>query len=147
MLGETLPAIEVRSRIKTDFRIGQFRPEGFQRRGRKPDVVLPVCFTLAWWHDRVSARRVHLRRSSAGKHANISMSSNDRNAVHLGRIDGKHLPVVLQEDDAFLLNSLRYFESLLDIDDAFVRWIINHSRQKLGIQYSSCMIVNLRQRH
>jgi hypothetical protein len=90
ILGESNGGLRVRSAIEIDLRIRQSRSQRFQRRSRKPYVVLPVGCTLAWRHDRIPARRVHLRRSSSGDHADIGMSTDHRNAVDLRWINREH---------------------------------------------------------
>src|SRR3984957_7285266 len=141
--GETYSGLQVSSRIVFDFRIRQLRTESFQRRRRKPDVILPVCFTRARRHDGIPAWRVHLRRSPTGKHSDISMSSDDRNAVD--RLDNwQYGTSILQEYDTLLFDSLRYFETFLDIDHALPRRVVNHTGEKLRIQDPPCVVVNLR---
>ncbi len=82
-LGQGRGARGICAGIKLHVRSRSLGANRFQRRSRKPDVLLPISLALARRHDGVSARRIDLRRTAAGNHAHIGVRADDRDAVDL----------------------------------------------------------------
>ena len=135
------------ARIESDFGVRQFVAQRRERRGGEPDVLLPNGRAFAGRHDGVAAGRVNLRRTSAGDHADVGVAADDGDAADARRNDGKHGVAVLQENDAVFFDVLGDVQSLLHVDHAFLRRIVDDAGEKLGIEDAARMIVNFRERH
>src|ERR1017187_7856601 len=86
--------------------------QSLQGRSGKPNVVLPMCGAPAWGHDRISSRRIHLRRASSGDHGDIRMPSNHGNPAHILAVQRQDSIPVFQQDDALFLHSLSHIEAV-----------------------------------
>ena len=77
------------TRVKLNLRARSLRREWLSSATSETISDLPPRLTLARRHDRVSSRRIDLRRSSARDHPHIGMWPDYRDAANLGRIERK----------------------------------------------------------
>ena len=133
----------IRARIKLHLRPRSLCPDRFQRRSWKPDRLQPSRLPFAWRQNRVPDRRVHLRRTTTRNHSHIRMRSDHCDAMNLRRIQRKLRLLILEQDDALLLQFASHLQSTQYIRDAPLHRVIHQARGEHCAQNAMHVIVHL----
>ena len=104
-------------------------------------MILPVCASLARRRNRISARRIDLRGTSARDHPHVGVSPDDRNFVERRHFERQLIVFIPEQNDALLGSLTSHLETTFHVDHAFLRRIIHHSAGKHGAQNPSHMVV------
>ena len=137
----------VRTRIELNRRGRSLRPNRLQRRSGEPDLLQPMRLPFARRHDRVSARRIDLRRTAAGDHSHVRMRTDHSDAANFRSIERKLRALILEKHGALFLDFLRYFEAAYHVHYTFSRWIVDHAGGEHRPQYPMNVIIQFRHRH
>ena len=118
------------------------RLDRLQRRGREPDLLLPMRRALSGRHNGVAADRIDLRRTAAGDHAHIGVRADDRDGVQPCCASAAARALfILEQHDAAFFDLARSLESGKRIDDAALARIIDHARGKHRAQNAMHMLI------